>query len=116
MYQPQIISEAREGSSARLRLRISPELRYFAGHFPVSPVLPGVVQIHWVTEIGRRLFGALGEFSGIDNLKFHQVVTPNMELDLVLTHDAQARRLDFSYVAGETKFSSGRLVFVGAAA
>src|SRR5687767_3579198 len=111
MYQPQIISEAREGSSARLRMRISPELRYFAGHFPAWPVLPGVVQVHWATEIGRRLFGALGEFSGIDNLKFHQVITPNKELELVFTHDAPARRLDFSYTAGATKFSSGRIVF-----
>ncbi len=111
MYEPEIVGEVQEGSSARVRLRISPTLAYFAGHFPTWPILPGVVQVNWAANMAHRFFGERGVFLGMDNIKFHRVVRPGMELELALSFDEHKNRIDFSFDRDGLKYSSGRLNF-----
>jgi 3-hydroxymyristoyl/3-hydroxydecanoyl-(acyl carrier protein) dehydratase len=92
---------------AELRLRVPPELTYFKGHFPGAPV----VQIKWAIELARRYLGAGGELTGIDALKFRQLMRPGVVVTLALEWEESAAKLRFSYRSDDTRFSSGRLLF-----
>jgi 3-hydroxyacyl-[acyl-carrier-protein] dehydratase len=66
---------------------------FFAGHFPNAPVMPGVLQIEALAQVGAIL--ALREFddrdakipffSGIENAKFRRPVVPGDTLVLEVT-------------------------------
>jgi len=47
---PDIISESCDGDSVVLKCFIPQDLDYFNGHFPQTPILAGVVQLHWAVE------------------------------------------------------------------
>jgi 3-hydroxymyristoyl/3-hydroxydecanoyl-(acyl carrier protein) dehydratase len=96
---------------AELRLRVPPELQYLKGHFPGAPVVAGIVQVKWAIELARRYLGAGGELTGMDALKFQQLMRPGAVVTLALEWQASAAKLRFSYRSDDTRFSSGRLLF-----
>lgn len=62
---------------------------FFAGHFPQEPVMPGVLIIEALAQIGAAAMmsleenkGKIGYFGGIDKAKFRQKVTPGCRLRL----------------------------------
>ncbi|MFN8614408.1 MAG: 3-hydroxyacyl-ACP dehydratase FabZ [Vampirovibrionales bacterium] len=62
---------------------------YFQGHFPNRPIMPGVLQIEALAQLGGILIsqvpegkGKLAVFSGINNVKFRRMVLPGDRLEL----------------------------------
>ncbi len=90
-----------------LELQVPETLCWFAGHFPGTPVLPGVVQVFWAECFARQLFGRFpGEYL-LRNLKFNQMVLPGAALTLTLGEDMQKGRLEFRYQQAGEAVSSG---------
>lgn len=62
------------------------DLRYFEGHFPGDPIVPGVAQLTAIAEAqARRAFPALGPSAGVKRLKFMEALRPGDTLRLELT-------------------------------
>lgn len=92
-----------------VHLRVPRELRFFEGHFPGLPVLPGVVQIHWAVRLAGELLGHRCVGSRIDQLKFLAIVRPEDELALTLRLDRKAGVLNFAFTRATRACSSGRI-------
>lgn len=60
---------------------------FFQGHFPDDPVMPGVLQIEAMAQVGGVLLnrresreGLISYFLAIDNAKFRKIVRPGDQL------------------------------------
>lgn len=117
---PELISHTPEGNVLQLQFFVPSNLFYFNGHFPGRPVLPGVVQTHWAVHYAREHWGDLGEFSGLEALKFQQIIGANQRLGLRLEYQREKHKLYFAYTSGSdaapVAHASGRIVFAAGAA
>jgi beta-hydroxyacyl-ACP dehydratase FabZ len=68
---------------------------FFVGHFPESPIMPGVLQLEAMAQVGgillNRLGGILGGiayFLAIDNARFRKVIRPGdqMRIEVEMTN------------------------------
>ncbi|WP_312593008.1 acyl-CoA synthetase family protein [Stutzerimonas nitrititolerans] len=108
---PERLGERQEDDQWHLELGVPVDLAHFSGHFPQTPVLPGVVQIDWAISLARQLIEHLPpRFQGMEVLKFQQLARPGDRLQLTLRFDAQRSKLHFSYRNGDAPCSSGRIL------
>ncbi len=85
------VTEIVEHESIRGHKCVSMGDPWFQGHFPSRPIMPGVLILEALTQLGGILAYAsdpfdvsnsLMYFLGIDKAKFRRVVTPGDRLDL----------------------------------
>ena len=95
-------------------IALVPELLVFDGHFPDSPILPGVAQVDWAIAFARERFEMPARFVRIDALKFSQPSLPGMHLDIEWHWNAETATLQFEYRSTAGRHSSGRIVFADA--
>lgn len=108
---PERISSTRHDDEWQLELGVPPDLAHFSGHFPQTPVLPGVVQIDWAIALARELLVDLPpRFQGMEVLKFQQLARPGDTLHLTLRFDRERSKLHFAYRNGDAPCSSGRIL------
>lgn len=62
---------------------------FFQGHFPGNPIMPGVLVIEALAQLGcltmlvkEEYKGMIGLFAGIDNIRFKRQVVPGDKLEL----------------------------------
>lgn len=108
-FLPEIDSVEAGAATATYKLRVPPTLEHFRGHFPGFPILPGIVQLDWAVQLGRRHFEGLGESTGVDNFKCQALVFPDAALTLELRRDDAG--LHFRYFDAQRTYSSGKILF-----
>ncbi|HUD41414.1 MAG TPA: AMP-binding protein [Dokdonella sp.] len=101
----------RDATTARLRLAIDAELPWFDGHFPGTPIVPGVTQVDWAIGFARELFALPPAFRGLEALKFQQVIVPGGEVELDLAYSAERGQLTFRLSSAAGPHAGGRIVF-----
>jgi 3-hydroxyacyl-[acyl-carrier-protein] dehydratase len=85
---------------------------FFQGHFPGDPIMPGVLQLEALAQLGAILMlqtdkgqGKLMVFAGMDNVRFRRMVIPgdrlDMECQLIKFRFPLGKSLCKAYVNGE---------------
>ncbi len=113
---PEVVSQVQTDGEWALELDVPLDLAHFSGHFPKTPILPGVVQVDWAQSLARGLMELPPRFAGMEVLKFQQLARPGDRLQLHLRFDAERGKLYFSYRNGEAACSSGRILLQAAVA
>ena len=108
---PIILQKDAYENKAEYTLRIPQDLAYFEGHFKNTPILPGVVQLDWAVELAKADLKLKGDVTQSSHIKFANVIRANAEVSLILDYDPGKSSLVYTYKAGATIFSSGRMIF-----
>lgn len=73
---------------------------FFVGHFPSRPVMPGVLIVEALAQVGAvallrqpEYAGKLAFFAGIDDVRFKKPVVPGDTLELEVKLEAVRRRI-----------------------
>lgn len=94
---------------------------FFQGHFPGNPIMPGVLIIEAMAQVGAVAMlameenkGKLGVFAGIDGLRIRRQVIPGdtlrMEVEMIAFKRGIGKAKAEAYV-GEELAVSGELMF-----
>jgi len=107
MKLPIVNSSQISGNKAVLNLALPPETEAFSGHFPNSPILPGVVQVDWALRFANEYL-QLEQLAAQDfKVKFNRIISPDMPL--VLNLEFVNGRVVFSYQVNGEQMSSGQI-------
>ena len=86
---------------------ISANEPYFQGHFPGQPIMPGVLQLEAMAQVGGILInkmtkhdGSVAYFLSVDNARFRRVVRPGDTLRIEVVF--QRARLGMCRMHGKT--------------
>ena len=92
------IVELVAGERAAGRYHVDPEAWYLRGHFPGRPIMPGVLQVEALAQVGAvcglaspGFAGRLALFAGIDDVRFKRIVVPGDTLTLECRDHPPAR-------------------------
>ncbi len=107
MKKPLIKSIKKGEGSVELLLSFPEDAEYFDGHFPNVPILPGVAQVHLAMGFAEEHFGIVPELIEMKAIKFSRVITPNTDIKLVLSQEAQKNKITYAYSHGGKACSSG---------
>jgi 3-hydroxyacyl-[acyl-carrier-protein] dehydratase len=77
------------GTSAKGYKNLTANEPFFEGHFPFRPIMPGVLMVEALAQLGCIAIltkggyeNSLGVFTGIDGFKFRAMVQPGDRLDM----------------------------------
>ena len=116
------VTEITPGTSIRGHKMVSANEPWCLGHFPGQPILPGVLIVESMAQIGALLAFAsepfdvttsLMYFLGIDKVKFRNTVVPGDQLDLfveVVQHRSNVWKLRGEATVEGTLAAQGELL------
>jgi 3-hydroxyacyl-[acyl-carrier-protein] dehydratase len=115
------IEELEEGKKAVGIKNVTFNEPFFQGHFPGNPIMPGVLIIEALAQVGAVAIlsiegnrGKLGVFTGIDKVRFRKQVKPGdvlrLEAELTAFKRGMGKAIATAYV-GDKVVASGELMF-----
>lgn len=83
------VTEINPGQSAKGYKNLTANEQFFEGHFPFKPIMPGVLMVEALAQLAclamlakEEYKSKLGVFTGIEGVKFRQMVIPGDRLDM----------------------------------
>ena len=110
---PKIVSRDIGETVAEFSLELNEDLRWFDGHFPDQPILPGVAQLHIASLLAEEAWGFVATGAEMARVKFRHVMQPGAKVVLTLTRSGEDR-LDFRYRMNGEVAASGAIKGIGA--
>ena len=118
------IEELEPGSRAVGKKCVTYNEPYFAGHFPQEPIMPGVLIIEALAQVGAVISlsmpenkGKLAIFGGIDKARFRRKVVPGdvltLEVELIRQKGPMAIAKAVASVDGKVAASAELTVAIG---
>lgn len=103
------IWQTAEKSETEYRIlgKVPLDLSYFAGHFANFPLVPGVVELQWITDQIAVFFGKEIALQRVDNLKFQKFLRPNDCFELCLHWEQAKNRVKFQLQTAGENCASG---------
>lgn len=83
---------------------------WFLGHFPGDPILPGIAQLHMVTECIEQVLQQKLVLKNLARVKFKKLIRPGDVLDIHAVAGKQENNYTFSIQHNDQQACSGRLV------
>ena len=94
------VTELEPGKKAVGLKNVTINEQFFQGHFPGEPIMPGVLIVEALAQVGGVAVlsmpehkGKLALFTGINNFRFKQMVKPGDQLELTVTMTAMRSNL-----------------------
>lgn len=122
-----VIDELEPGQRARGRKNVTINEPFFQGHFPGEPVMPGVLILEALAQVGavailaqEQFRGRIAYFAGVDGFRFRRPVYPgdclDLEVEVTRVRGTIGKGKATARVAGQV-VSEGELTFaIGPAA
>jgi 3-hydroxymyristoyl/3-hydroxydecanoyl-(acyl carrier protein) dehydratase len=95
--------------AVRARAEITADSSWFDGHFPGSPILPGIAQVALIETLLRQVLDPALVITELRRVRFRQAIGPGAELRLTATPQAQPGRYLFKIELGGDLAASGLL-------
>jgi 3-hydroxyacyl-[acyl-carrier-protein] dehydratase len=106
------VTEHVQGKHIKGYKNVSINEPYFQGHFPNDPIMPGVLQLEAMAQLGGVMMmstevakGKLMVFAGMNNVRFRRMVVPGdrleMEVELTRLRPPIGKSHCKAYVNGE---------------
>jgi len=96
-------------------VELDPSHDIFKGHFPGSPVLPGVCMIHIIKSVLEKHFERKLNLISAQTIKFNLPVNPLenslLDIEIVFKKDTDAIDISANVTAPDKKFCSFRGIF-----
>ncbi len=107
LLKPQI--EANDAFDAKLGFIAHADLPWFRGHFPGTPILPGLAQVHIAERLAEELWAVRPDSHNVSRLKFNRVIQPGETVQLSLSFRQDTGKLTFKYTSADEQISSGTI-------
>lgn len=107
---PQIIDVKKSDLAVEFKLSFPGNLNYFDGHFPGTPILPGVAQIHCAILLAAEHLDIKPHLKEMKAVKFNHLIRPDIEICLRLEYSAHNHKLSYIYYDEDRKYSSGTII------
>ncbi|MDQ0143115.1 ApeI family dehydratase [Cupriavidus necator] len=111
--RPQAVWIESSGHTAAAMLDVGAHLAVFDGHFPGTPIVPGVAQVDWAMTLApqRLPVPPRERFVRLEVLKFQAIIRPGTRVRLDLAWEPARQALGFRLSSAAGVHASGRIVF-----
>lgn len=116
------VLEVEEGKRAVAIKNVTINEPFFQGHFPGNPIMPGVLIVEAMAQVGLIAIKTqeenkdkLGVFAGIDGMRFKEQVRPGdtltIEVELTALRRGIGKADAVAYVDGDKVAAKGKIMF-----
>lgn len=100
-----------EATRLTASVTVEGDSRWFSGHFPNNPILPGIAQLKMVVDLIAASGAGNLRVTGLSRVKFRKIVRPGERLDIQVTDSDMKNHYLFRITCRDEDVCSGKMLF-----